>query len=328
MVIISASICDKSGKLLLARLFHPMTKSELESTIKNFPKSLQSSQQHTFIENNNFRFLYLPLDDLYLILLTNKGSNIIEDLECLRVLQKVVGGISGTGVNEENILKNAFDILLAFDDCIVLGFRESVTPQQVQTSLEMESSEEKLHLMLIKAQMNEAKENAKKHQMELKKGGGGKSHEYQSASSASASSLSQNVSYQTSSVTQGAVSNKKEESPSGGKGVGGGKKGMQLGKKKEGGQVNNNEILKKEILKTETKKVEEEKSSGNLLKPPVLIQIEEKINCGLTKEGVLSTFEVIGDIFLTCRDKNKTNVKIIKSFCVLICSVLQGKQLK
>lgn len=308
MVIISAAICDKSGKLLLARLFHPMTKSELESTLKNFPKSLQPSQQHTFIENNNFRFLYLPLDEFYLILLTNKGSNIIEDLECLRVLQKVVGGLCGSGTTEENILKNSFDILLAFDDCIVLGFRESVTPQQIQTSLEMESSEEKLHLMLMKARMNEAKENAKKHQMEIKKGGGAKSHDYLSASSATTSSAGQNVSFPNSGIIQEITSNKKEESSNVGRG--GGKKGMQLGKKKEGGEVNNNEILKKEILKTETKKVEEEKNSGNLLKPPVLIQFEEKINCGLTKEGVVSSFEVIGDIYLTCRDKNKTKVYI------------------
>jgi hypothetical protein len=304
MVILSASICDKSGKLLLSRLFHPMTKSELESTIKNFPKSLQPSQQHTFIENNSFRYLYLPLDEFYLILLTNKSSNIIEDLECLRVLQKVVTGICGNGVNEENILKNSFDILLSFDDCIVLGFRESVTPQQVQTSLEMESSEEKLHLMLMKARINEAKENAKKHQLDLKKGLGSKSQEsYQSSSSSTYFSASHEKSIN---LTENLSNSNKEKKEEGIKGKLGGKKGMQLGKKKEG--INNNEILKKEILRTETKKVEEDKSSGNLLKAPVLIQFEEKINCGLSKEGVLSSFEVIGDIFLTCRDKNKTKV--------------------
>ena len=38
MVILSVAICDKSGKLLLARQFHDFTKQELEEKIMNFPK--------------------------------------------------------------------------------------------------------------------------------------------------------------------------------------------------------------------------------------------------------------------------------------------------
>lgn len=68
-----------------------------------------------------------------------------------------------SGLTEANISKRVFDITLAFDDVISLGYRESVSLAQIESALEMESSEEKLHIMLMKAKLNEAKEMAKKH---------------------------------------------------------------------------------------------------------------------------------------------------------------------
>jgi len=44
MVIISAAICDKGGKTLLARQFQHITRMTLEEYILNFPKSISSSQ--------------------------------------------------------------------------------------------------------------------------------------------------------------------------------------------------------------------------------------------------------------------------------------------
>ena len=38
MVVISASICNKNGKILIARQFIPITKIKLEEYIANFPK--------------------------------------------------------------------------------------------------------------------------------------------------------------------------------------------------------------------------------------------------------------------------------------------------
>ena len=55
-----------------------------------------------------------------------------------------------SGINEESISENAFDLILSFDDVINMGYRESVTLQQIQTYLEMESSEEKLFIKLQK----------------------------------------------------------------------------------------------------------------------------------------------------------------------------------
>ena len=38
MPVISASICDKHGRILLARQFVPITKIKLEEYMANFPK--------------------------------------------------------------------------------------------------------------------------------------------------------------------------------------------------------------------------------------------------------------------------------------------------
>jgi len=72
-------------------------------------------------------------------------------------------------VSEETVVKNAFDIIFAFDETISFGYRESVTLAQVKTYLEMESNDEKLAQRIEQAKINEAKEMAKKKAMELDK---------------------------------------------------------------------------------------------------------------------------------------------------------------
>jgi hypothetical protein len=55
-----------------------------------FPKLVGSESQHTFVETESVRYLYQPLETLYLILITSKQSNIMEDLDTLRLLGKLV----------------------------------------------------------------------------------------------------------------------------------------------------------------------------------------------------------------------------------------------
>jgi coatomer subunit delta len=66
------------------------------------------------------------LQGLYLLLVTNKASNILEDLEILRLLSKVVPEYV-TSLDEEGISRNAFELLFAFDEVISLGYKENVT---------------------------------------------------------------------------------------------------------------------------------------------------------------------------------------------------------
>mmetsp|Transcript_22229 Transcript_22229/g.56622 ORF Transcript_22229/g.56622 Transcript_22229/m.56622 type:complete len:548 (-) Transcript_22229:456-2099(-) len=168
MVVLSAAILT-SGKTLVARQFVEMTRLRVEGLMSAFSKLVDSGRDHTFIETESVRYVYQPMESLHLILVTNKASNILEDLETLRLLAKVVQDCCQIQVNEELVLKNAFDIVFAFDEVISFGHRESVTLSQIKTYTEMDSHEEKLHQMIEQSKINEARETAKKKQMELAK---------------------------------------------------------------------------------------------------------------------------------------------------------------
>jgi hypothetical protein len=108
MVVLSAAVCTKSGRALLSRQYVEMSRLRVEGFLNAFPKLVASehsagggagSKQHTFVETDNVRYVYLPLDaSLYLLLVTNKGSNIVEDLDTLRLLSRVIPEQMGAGV--------------------------------------------------------------------------------------------------------------------------------------------------------------------------------------------------------------------------------------
>merc|ERR1712151_401162 len=161
-----------TSKTLVARQFVEMTRLRVEGLLSAFPKLIESGRDHTFIETETVRYVYQPMESLYLLLVTNKSSNILEDLETLRLLAKVVQDCCQIQVNEELVLKHAFDIVFTFDEVISFGHRESVTLSQIKTYTEMDSHEEKLAQMIQQSKENEAKEISKKRAAEFKKASG------------------------------------------------------------------------------------------------------------------------------------------------------------
>ena len=73
------------------------------------------------------------MQGLYLLLVTNKSSNILEDLETLRLLSKVIPEYVHP-VDEEGVCLGAFDLMFAFDEVISLGHKENITVVQVLTN--------------------------------------------------------------------------------------------------------------------------------------------------------------------------------------------------
>lgn len=48
------------------------------------------------------------------------------------------------GLDEREILRNAYELLSAFDELVSLGYRENLSIGQIKTFLEMESHEERI----------------------------------------------------------------------------------------------------------------------------------------------------------------------------------------
>jgi hypothetical protein len=128
MVVLSAAITNRSGKALVARQFVEMTRIRIEGLLAAFPKLVGSDEkQHTYVETDSVRYLYQPMENLFLLLVTNRASNIVEDLETLRLLSKVVPDVieSAQNMTEEKISQKCFELIFAFDEvrsCVLTAF--------------------------------------------------------------------------------------------------------------------------------------------------------------------------------------------------------------
>lgn len=120
-----------------------MTRTRIESLLASFPKLIPTNSQHTSVETSDVRYVYQPLEELYILLITNKASNILQDIETLHLFARVVSDMCRSA-DEKEILGSSFELLGAFDEIVSLGYREQVNLMQVRSVLEMESHEEKI----------------------------------------------------------------------------------------------------------------------------------------------------------------------------------------
>eukprot|EP00742_Colponemidia_sp_Colp-10_P001255 GILJ01001352.1.p1 GENE.GILJ01001352.1~~GILJ01001352.1.p1 ORF type:complete len:543 (+),score=107.45 GILJ01001352.1:38-1666(+) len=347
MVVLSAAIATKQGKTLVARQFVEMTRIRIEGLLSAFPKLIGSGKQHTYVETETVRYVYQPMESLFLLLITNKASNILEDLETLRLLSKVVQEWCQNVIDEDGVLKNAFDLVFAFDEVISMGYRESVSLPQIKTYCEMESHEEKLHQMIKISKMNEAKELAKKKMMEMdrrraeveRQGGSGYGSGIGSNSGfgpsggygPSAGNYGQGGSNPTSSSGFGSSSQYNRPEPQTTPKTSSGRgptepalptskapsKGMQLGAKNKKSDAMLSSLRSEgEALEVSPTRQPSDTSAPapsatyNPLQGAVQVLIEEKLVVQLNRDGGVNNLEIKGDLYLTILDENKAKVAV------------------
>lgn len=73
----------------------------------------------------------------------------MQDIESLHLFARVVTDLCRS-CDETHILRNAFELLCAFDEIISVGYRENVNLSQVKSSIEMESHEERIQEIIAK----------------------------------------------------------------------------------------------------------------------------------------------------------------------------------
>ena len=151
-VVLAASICTRGGKAVLSRQFREISRSRIEGLLASFPKLADSSTQHTTVEQDNVRYVYQPLDELYMVLITNRQSNILQDIDSLHLFAQVVTSICKS-LDEREILRNAYEVLSAFDEVVTLGYRENLSLSQIKTFLEMESHEERIQEIISRVRV-------------------------------------------------------------------------------------------------------------------------------------------------------------------------------
>ncbi|XP_056100931.1 archain 1a [Rhinichthys klamathensis goyatoka] len=166
MVLLAAAICTKAGKALVSRQFVEMTRTRVEGLLAAFPKLMNTGKQHTFVETESVRYVYQPLEKLYMVLVTTKNSNILEDLETLRLFSRVIPEYCRV-LEESEISEHCFDLIFAFDEIVALGYRENVNLAQIRTFTEMDSHEEKVFRAVRETQEREAKAEMRRKAKEL-----------------------------------------------------------------------------------------------------------------------------------------------------------------
>jgi hypothetical protein len=142
MVALSTVICNKNAKIIFARQFVKMSRMDLEEHIVHFSRNIDNCKDTTHLESDKARYLFIPVESLFLVLITSKGSNIIEDIEIIKLIYRLVQDLCGV-MSETSIVSNAFELMLGIDDIVCLGYRNSVSIAGVKQFMLMDSQEEK-----------------------------------------------------------------------------------------------------------------------------------------------------------------------------------------
>ncbi|GMM27992.1 coatomer subunit delta [Martiniozyma asiatica (nom. inval.)] len=323
MVVLAASICTHGGKPVISRQFRELTKDRVTALLASFPNLLSSvsNTQHTTVEDEFVRYVYQPLEEYYVVLITNKHSNILQDINTLHLFSKVITSILGN-IDEREIFDNCFELLSAFDEIVTLGYKENLESHQIMEFLAMDSHEERIQEIIDRNKELEATEASKRKAIELKmKELSKKSMGYENDYGMSGGNIYsqppnaepwrqqyQQQQYQDpgqierEQIAEMYQSNKQPTR----------KGGLQLGKKPVSAidaqplLVNPSSVSQPAARQISTP----EPSKPSIINNGILLTMNEKFSAQITREGTLSSCEVKGDLQVRINDPELAHVKM------------------
>jgi len=309
MVVISAAVCTNTGLPLVSRQFVDISRARVEGLLSAFTKLMNSEKEHTFIDTENVRYLYQPLDTLYVVLITNKSSNIMEDLDTLHLFAKLIPEYCG-GADEAAVRRNSFELMFALDEVIVAGQKEKITLSQIKTFTEMDSHEERIHEIVERNKQREALEQAKLKMKEIEMQ---KKTQKSGTPTGFGSGSSQGY---TPYRPEPTVIPQREPSKPSAPVSASGRKGMQLGSKSN----TSNEYLKalKDLGEISDEPVRPSASVSGptasaqpaVNKQGIHVEIEETISLISNQDGGLERMEIKGELKLEISDPNQARVSV------------------
>ena len=125
MTIISILICDiKDKRILLSQNFISLSKVDLQSHFTFFLKHYPSS----FLEQFPFKYMSIPIasEHIYLITITSFNSNIILDMQTVKLIHQCVCKILSHEYTCDAVIKKGIDIVLMIEEVIYFGMRSGV----------------------------------------------------------------------------------------------------------------------------------------------------------------------------------------------------------
>jgi coatomer subunit delta len=305
-----------SCAVLVSRQYVEMNRIRVEGLLAAFPKLVGTGKQYTYVETENVRYVYQPMEGLYLLLITNKQSNILQDLETLRLLSKVVKEYVEE-VTEASVCEHSFDLLFAFDEVISLGHKEEVTVAQVRQNTEMESNEEKLINMIRDEKVKQTIEGMKVRVKDIereriersRKGGAGGADAFRTSARSSrpepvgSAALDDAPTFTTS---LGVGSSLGSVAPRAGP-----SKGMKLSKDKRTdllsaleGEGTSAGATARTLLSAPSE------TAPAIATDPVNVSIQEKLSVVMNKEGGLQQMEVQGILELLCTHADAACIQV------------------
>lgn len=90
MSIKSVVFCNKNAKIILARQFVMMNNLELNELVVQFTRNIELCKNTTHLETETDMYVFIPIDSIYLVIISNKNSNIIESIESVKLIFRLV----------------------------------------------------------------------------------------------------------------------------------------------------------------------------------------------------------------------------------------------
>lgn len=312
MVVLAASICTRGGNPVISRQFRDLTKDRVTALLQRFPALLSSASksQHTSVEDESVRYVYRPMEEYYVVLITNKHSNILQDIDTLNMFAKVINSILRQ-VDEREIFDNCFELLSAFDEIVTLGYRENVDSRQVMEFLAMDSHEERIQEIIDRNKEMEASEASKRKAVELKMKELSRKHLAEFGVGSQDFGYQQQQQFQV--PVQQPIQQQYYEEPVQSPLASTRRGGLQLGKKSVGTPA---EIQQPLLVQQQQQRpaaqlpVEAVPTKPAIVNNGILLTVNEKYTAQITREGEVSQAEAKGDLQVRINDAEKAFVKI------------------